>query len=54
MDRDKRWDRTEAAYRAMTEGQGIRARSAEEAVLMGYDRARPMSSSGRLWSILMD
>ncbi len=38
MDRDKRWDRTEAAYRAMTEGLGIRARSAEEAVLMGYNR----------------
>ncbi|WP_369425211.1 2,3-bisphosphoglycerate-independent phosphoglycerate mutase [Methanothrix sp.] len=38
MDRDKRWDRTEAAYRAMTEGVGIQAASAEEAVRMGYER----------------
>lgn len=38
MDRDKRWDRTEAAYRAMTEGLGMHAASAEEAVRTGYDR----------------
>ncbi|MDI9616327.1 MAG: 2,3-bisphosphoglycerate-independent phosphoglycerate mutase [Methanothrix sp.] len=38
MDRDKRWDRTEAAYRAMTEGVGIQAATAEEAVRMGYER----------------
>ena len=36
MDRDKRWDRTEKAYRALTEGSGVRARSAEEAIRKSY------------------
>jgi 2,3-bisphosphoglycerate-independent phosphoglycerate mutase len=36
MDRDKRWDRTEKAYRAITEGIGVRARSAEEAIEKSY------------------
>ncbi|MGH7767765.1 MAG: 2,3-bisphosphoglycerate-independent phosphoglycerate mutase, partial [Candidatus Binatia bacterium] len=36
MDRDKRWERTEKAYRALTEGSGARARSAEEAIRKSY------------------
>ncbi len=37
MDRDKRWDRTEKAYRAMVEGKGKPASSAVEAVLTSYE-----------------
>ena len=37
MDRDKRWDRVERAYRTMTGGEGKRFRSAEEAVQAAYD-----------------
>jgi 2,3-bisphosphoglycerate-independent phosphoglycerate mutase len=36
MDRDKRWDRTEAAYRALTEGDGERASSAPDALRASY------------------
>ncbi|HEY1265666.1 MAG TPA: 2,3-bisphosphoglycerate-independent phosphoglycerate mutase [Candidatus Binatia bacterium] len=36
MDRDKRWDRTEKAYRAITAGVGERAPSAEEAIKKSY------------------
>jgi 2,3-bisphosphoglycerate-independent phosphoglycerate mutase len=36
MDRDKRWDRTEKAYAAITEAIGIRARSAKEAIRKSY------------------
>jgi 2,3-bisphosphoglycerate-independent phosphoglycerate mutase len=36
MDRDKRWERTEKAYRALTEGSGARARSAEESIRKSY------------------
>ena len=39
MDRDKRWDRIEKAYRCLTEGRGFRTRSAETAVLDGYARS---------------
>jgi 2,3-bisphosphoglycerate-independent phosphoglycerate mutase len=38
MDRDRRWERTELAYRAMTSGDGVFADSPEEAVRAGYDR----------------
>jgi len=38
MDRDRRWDRTELAYRVMTTGEGFVANSPEEAVKAGYDR----------------
>ncbi len=38
MDRDRRWERTELAYRAMTSGQGFQADGPEEAVKAGYDR----------------
>ncbi len=37
MDRDGRWDRTERAYRAMAQGIGPTAPTAEEAVQAGYD-----------------
>ena len=36
MDRDRRWDRTEAAYRAMVRGEGRRAKSAGEALRAAY------------------
>ncbi|MBX5467868.1 MAG: 2,3-bisphosphoglycerate-independent phosphoglycerate mutase [Firmicutes bacterium] len=36
MDRDRRWERTEKAYRAMVEGVGPTARSAVEAVTQSY------------------
>jgi 2,3-bisphosphoglycerate-independent phosphoglycerate mutase len=38
MDRDKRWDRVEKAYRCLAEGTGFKAASAEQAVLEGYAR----------------
>ncbi len=38
MDRDKRWDRTAAAYRAIVHGVGERAASASEAVAAAYAR----------------
>ncbi len=38
MDRDRRWDRIEMAYRAMTNGEGFRAKRSEEAVEEGYRR----------------
>jgi 2,3-bisphosphoglycerate-independent phosphoglycerate mutase len=38
MDRDKRWPRTELAYRAMVEGIGQRAASPTEALEQGYER----------------
>ena len=37
MDRDRRWDRTEKAYRAMVEGKGETAASAERAIKQSYD-----------------
>jgi 2,3-bisphosphoglycerate-independent phosphoglycerate mutase len=38
MDRDKRWPRTEKAYRAMVGGEGLRAGSALEALEQAYAR----------------
>jgi 2,3-bisphosphoglycerate-independent phosphoglycerate mutase len=38
MDRDKRWERTEKAFLALTQGVGETAGSAEEAVARAYDR----------------
>lgn len=38
MDRDKRWDRVEKGYRAMTDGIGFKAESPEAAVTEGYER----------------
>jgi 2,3-bisphosphoglycerate-independent phosphoglycerate mutase len=37
MDRDKRWERIERAFRAMVIGDGAKAQSAEEAVLRSYE-----------------
>ncbi len=36
MDRDNRWDRVEAAYRALTLGEGAKAESAVEAISASY------------------
>lgn len=36
MDRDRRWERAERAYRAMTAGEGIHAPSAAEAIEASY------------------
>ncbi|RYD07170.1 phosphoglyceromutase [Desulforamulus aquiferis] len=38
MDRDRRWERTELAYRAMVYAEGLRANSPVEAVDVGYER----------------
>lgn len=38
MDRDKRWERVERAYRCLTEGQGHKAETAERAVEQSYER----------------
>lgn len=38
MDRDRRWERTELAYRAMTTGDGLQAPGPKEAVEAGYGR----------------
>jgi len=38
MDRDKRWDRTDKAYRCLTEGIGNRADSALEAIRKSYEQ----------------
>ncbi|MGE5175255.1 MAG: 2,3-bisphosphoglycerate-independent phosphoglycerate mutase [Hyphomicrobiales bacterium] len=38
MDRDKRWDRVERAYRAMTAGEGERAATPEAALAAAYGR----------------
>jgi len=38
MDRDRRWERVEKAYRCLVYGEGLRAKSAEEAVRAGYER----------------
>ena len=38
MDRDKRWDRVERAYRCLTDGVGYRAETAKIAVENGYER----------------
>jgi 2,3-bisphosphoglycerate-independent phosphoglycerate mutase len=38
MDRDKRWQRVEKAYKCMTAGECCKAATAEKAVLAGYSR----------------
>jgi 2,3-bisphosphoglycerate-independent phosphoglycerate mutase len=40
MDRDKRWERVQKAYDALTAGEGIRKFSAEEAVKDSYEHQR--------------
>ena len=37
MDRDNRWDRVELAYKALTEGEGVKATDAATAVQESYD-----------------
>ncbi|MFZ3148371.1 MAG: 2,3-bisphosphoglycerate-independent phosphoglycerate mutase [Methanothrix sp.] len=38
MDRDKRWERVEKAYRCLTNGEGLRCATARDAVENGYQR----------------
>jgi 2,3-bisphosphoglycerate-independent phosphoglycerate mutase len=38
MDRDKRWERVEKAYRCLTNGEGLQAATAKQAVEEGYRR----------------
>ncbi len=38
MDRDRRWERTQKAYRALTLGKGHKAKSPEEAIENAYER----------------
>ena len=38
MDRDERWERNERAYRAIAEGEGVRAQIAAEAIEASYAR----------------
>ncbi|GAV21554.1 2,3-bisphosphoglycerate-independent phosphoglycerate mutase [Carboxydothermus pertinax] len=38
MDRDKRWERTEKAYRALVFGEGFKVTEPEAAVALAYDR----------------
>jgi 2,3-bisphosphoglycerate-independent phosphoglycerate mutase len=40
MDRDKRWDRTEQAYRALVSDEGEHAETAQQAVQQSYDADR--------------
>lgn len=40
MDRDKRWERVEQAYLALTEGKGRHAASAEEAIWQAYPEGK--------------
>jgi len=40
MDRDRRWDRTEIAYRALTEGIGLLVKTPEEAVEKSYKKGK--------------
>ena len=38
MDRDKRWERLEKAYKAMTAGEGLHAATGQEAIEKAYER----------------
>jgi 2,3-bisphosphoglycerate-independent phosphoglycerate mutase len=38
MDRDKRWERVETAYRCFTKGEGFKAVTAKNAIEKGYER----------------
>ena len=40
MDRDKRWDRVELAYKALTKGEGNTAASATEGIQASYDAGK--------------
>jgi 2,3-bisphosphoglycerate-independent phosphoglycerate mutase len=46
MDRGRNWLRTEAAYRCLTEGAGLRASSARHAVEQAYRRAKDQRAAG--------
>src|SRR5512137_2270137 len=52
MDRDKRWERVQKAYEALTAGEGIRKYSAEEAVKDSYEHQR--TDEFMLPSVILD
>lgn len=40
MDRDRRWDRTQKAYEALTQGIGVKVKSPDEAVKLSYSEGK--------------
>ena len=46
MDRAENWERTEQAYRALLDGQGLKATSAREAIEQAYQRADRQKADG--------
>jgi 2,3-bisphosphoglycerate-independent phosphoglycerate mutase len=40
MDRDRRWDRTQKAYEALTEGKGLLVKTPEEAIALSYSEGK--------------
>ena len=46
MDRDNRWPRVEKAYRAIRFGDGLKFKSAEEAITWYYDHPTEPNMSG--------
>ena len=40
MDRDRRWDRTQKAYEALTEGKGYLVKTPEEAIQLSYSEGK--------------
>ena len=40
MDRDNRWDRVELAYKALTQGEGVKGTDAAQAVQASYDNEK--------------
>lgn len=46
MDRDNRWDRVERAYRLLTEGEGIRVATADQAFQRYYDEPTAPNMTG--------
>ena len=51
MDRDKRWERVEKAYRCLTEGEGFKPERPKKQWKTATSEARMMNSCSRPWSI---
>ena len=47
MDRDNRWERTEAGYRVLTEGAGHRAKDASDALKQARKRGEGRTARGQ-------
>ncbi len=50
MDRDNRWDRVELAYKALTQGEGVKGQMLRQLFRLPMTDERPMSSYFRLLS----